>query len=1086
MKHNMQVITIISRNIAISIYFARLCSINNIYISCIIQALLLAGDIETNPGPYCERDLSVSHINAQSIVHKLDLIAVELGDFDIITVSETWLDQSISSSTITIPGYQEPIRHDRNRHGGGVAMYFKNSVPFTERTDLVLPNVEATWAEINLNNKKVLLGCFYIHPRFQEWNLVELCIEQALQSCQNLIIIGDFNENLLDPRKCKNIHSILNTYNLNQLIDKPTRVTPYSSSLIDLILTSDSLNCIDKGVIEPFCSDHCAVYFTTNFVKTTIPSYKRKIWLYDRGDYQVYRDKLENADWDFDNLSIDEKINKVNSNIFEAAEFAIPNKEVTIRPKDQPWMHNDVRKAMRKRGRLHKIAKRTNHPQHWANFRTARNHVNKLIHDSKLNYFKKLAGNLQQGNLSERNWWKIAKKFISSGKDDHIPSLIKDNIHFSTPNEKANLLNQYFCAQSNVDDSNASLPPYVPPRSSLDDIVITDQDVLDVLKLINTTKASGPDFIHGKLLKEGADILCKHLSKIFNSSLSTSYFPDIWKIANVVPIFKKGDKTNVSNYRPISLLCVMGKVFEKCVFKYLHNYLVSHNLISKVQSGFTPGDSAVFQLADLYNTFAKAIDDGKEVRVVFCDISKAFDRVWHRGLLFKLRRLGLSGSLLNWFTSYLDNRYQRVAVEGSLSDILRVKAGVPQGSILGPLLFLVYINDIVDEIGTNIRLFADDTSLYMIVEDPNSAADLMNVDLSKIHTWAKQWLVNFNPNKTEELLISRKQTRVDHPPLFMNDVQISRVDQHKHLGLIFNEQCTWHNHIHEITSKAWKRVNILRSLKFQLDRLSLQILYFSYIRPILEYGDIVWDNCFNYEKEEIEKIQIEAGRIVTGATKSCSSSKLLAETGWETLECRRKKHRLTTFYKMINKTSPSYLYNLVPPTNHQVSQRNLRHGNDLQIPRSRTTLYNNSFLLKTSREWNSLPSTVKNSPSLNALKYNLSRDIAVVPKYFYIGSRKAQIWHTRLRLGCSSLNFDLFNNHVSESFNCICGSPETAQHFLLECINFNDIRNETIHLLDVAINIDILLGGCPLYSGEVNEQIFRQVHSFIIQSNRFS
>ena len=192
------------------------------------------------------------------------------------------------------------------------------------------------------------------------------------------------------------------------------------------------------------------------------------------------------------------------------------------------------------------------------------------------------------------------------------------------------------------------------------------------------------------------------------------------------------------------------RYLKKCVFKYLHNYLVSHNLISKVQSGFTPGDSAVFKLADLYNTFAKAIDNGKEVRLVFCDISKAFDRVWHRGLLFKLRRLGLSGSLLNWITSYLDNRYQRrVAVEGSLSDVLRVKAGVPQGSIFGPLLFLVYINDIVDEIGTNIRLFADDTSLYMIVEDPNSAADLMNVDSSKIHTWAKQWLVNFNPNKTE-------------------------------------------------------------------------------------------------------------------------------------------------------------------------------------------------------------------------------------------------------------------------------------------------------------------------------------------------
>ena len=217
------------------------------------------------------------------------------------------------------------------------------------------------------------------------------------------------------------------------------------------------------------------------------------------------------------------------------------------------------------------------------------------------------------------------------------------------------------------------------------------------------------------------------------------------------------------------------------------------------------------------------------------DISKAFDRVWHRGLLFKLRLMGLSGTLLSWFSSYLDNRHQRVAVEGSLSDILQFKAGVPQGSILGPLLFLICINDIVEEIGSCIRLFADDTSLYMIVDDPNSAADLMNNDLSEIHLWALQWLVKFNPNKTEELIISRKQSRPNHPSLFMNNIPVSRVETHKHLGLIFNEQCSWHHHIVEVTGKAWKRINILRTLKFQLDTLSLQIMYFSYIRPILEY-----------------------------------------------------------------------------------------------------------------------------------------------------------------------------------------------------------------------------------------------------------
>ena len=529
----------------------------------------------------------------------------------------------------------------------------------------------------------------------------------------------------------------------------------------------------------------------------------------------------------------------------------------------------------------------------------------------------------------------------------------------------------------------------------------------------------------------------------------------------------------------------MGKVFEKCVFKYLHNYLVSHNLITNVQSGFTPGDSAAYQLVDLYNTFAGAIDDGKEVRVVFCDISKAFDRVWHRGLLFKLRRMGLSGSLLSWFASYLDNRKQRVAVEGSLSDILGVNAGVPQGSILGPLLFLIYINDIVDEIGSCIRLFADDTSLYMIVEDPGSVADLMNTDLSKIHSWANQWLVKFNPNKTEELIITKKHQPPNHPPLFMNNVQVTRVEQHKHLGLIFNQQCSWHHHVQEITGKAWKRLNILRTLKFQLDRRSLQIMYFSYIRPILEYGDIIWDNCFNYEKEEIEKIQIEAGRIVTGATKSCSSAKILHETGWETLETRRRKHRLTTFYKMINKNTPQYLSTLVPPTVHQVSQRNLRSGHNLQIPRSRTVLHNSSFIPKTTREWNSLPNNTKNSPSLNTFKHELNNDLPKVPNYFFVGNRKAQILHTRLRLGCSSLNSDLYNNHVSDSCLCMCGSQETAKHFLLECNTFNHIRNTTINTLIIAFDVDILLKGCPLYSDEVNEQIFLVVQSFIIQSNRF-
>ena len=199
---------------------------------------------------------------------------------------------------------------------------------------------------------------------------------------------------------------------------------------------------------------------------------------------------------------------------------------------------------------------------------------------------------------------------------------------------------------------------------------------------------------------------------------------------------------------------------------------------------------------------------------------------------------------------------------------------MPQGSILGPILFLIYINDIVAEIGSNIRLFADDTSLYIIVENPITSAVCLNLDLSKISIWANNWLVDFNPIKTESMMISRKLNKPVHPPLFMQEVQIAEVSSHKHLGLILSNDCTWHQHIDYITKTAWNRINIMRKLKFKLDRSSLEIIFTTFIRPLLEYGDIVWDNCTQFEKQEIEKIQIEAARIATGTTKLVSLNAL--------------------------------------------------------------------------------------------------------------------------------------------------------------------------------------------------------------------
>ena len=366
------------------------------------------------------------------------------------------------------------------------------------------------------------------------------------------------------------------------------------------------------------------------------------------------------------------------------------------------------------------------------------------------------------------------------------------------------------------------------------------------------------------------------------------------------PIAKGGDRASPSNYRPISLLCTPEKCFERVVFKHLYNHFHENQILTSLQSGFIPGDSTVNQLTFLYNTFSQSLDSGKEVRVVFCDVSKAFDRVWHEGLLLKLEAAGIKGSLLAWFRSYLTNRKQRVVLPGAESKWNEIRAGVPHGSILGPLLFLLFIYDIVKDIGCNIRLFADDTSLFLVVENPDTAAELLNLDLDKIMAWAKKWLVRFNPVKTEAFLASRKLNKPIHPPLFMEGTQIVEVDSHKHLGIFFQNDCSWHHHIDYVKEKAWSRVNAMRKLKFDFDRKSLETVYLTFIRPILEYADVVWDNCTQYEKNELDKIQNEAARIVTGTTKLVSIRELYKEINWDTLDERRRKHKLALFYKMVN------------------------------------------------------------------------------------------------------------------------------------------------------------------------------------------
>ena len=562
------------------------------------------------------------------------------------------------------------------------------------------------------------------------------------------------------------------------------------------------------------------------------------------------------------------------------------------------------------------------------------------------------------------------------------------------------------------------------------------------MKSLVTGKACGPDQTNNRILKELSIELAPVLTDLFNTSLLHCTVPDIWKKANVSPVHKKDDKSSVDNYRPISLLSFVGKTMEKLIHKHVHNYLLHNNIITCFQSGFTAGDSSVNQLVKLYNTFCQALDEGKEVRAVFCDISKAFDRVWHRGLIAKLKHYGICGPLLNWFISYLTNRFQRVVIPGGVSGWLEILAGVPQGSILGPLLFIMFINDIVKEIHSNIHLFADDTGLYIIVDFPDSAAQILNLDLERLYNWAVQWLVKFNPIKTESLLFSRRVNLRDHPTLFFNDVPIQEVVSHKHLGVYLSQRCDWQKHIDFIKEKAWSRLNLLRMLKFTINRKSLETIYFAYIRSLLENADVLWDNCTQQQCNEIEKIQLEAGRIVTGATKLVEIDKLYKELGWLKLSDRRDLHKLFLFFKMNLGLSPLYLSNLLPLHVGEFSSYKLRNADNYVGIHANTRAYAKSFLPSTLQAWNNLPEAVRSADTLAAFKHLLTLDTPKVPTYYDYGDRLDQILHTRFRTECSSLNQHLFRRNLVQNPYCLCGEIEDNKHFLLTCPRYNQMRAE--------------------------------------------
>ena len=495
-----------------------------------------------------------------------------------------------------------------------------------------------------------------------------------------------------------------------------------------------------------------------------------------------------------------------------------------------------------------------------------------------------------------------------------IPPLLVDNKFVTDIQIKANIFNNFFAEQCTPLKNSSALPPnqMFLTQSRLNCIDFNGDEI---------HKTHGHDDVSIRMIKICDKSLVKPLILLFENSAKSSSYSDIWKKSNIIPVHKKNDKRLVNNYRPISLLPIFGKIFEKIIYNKMHSFLLEENLLNPNQSGFRPSDSCINQLVAITHEIFEAFDCNPsfEVRSVFLDISKAFDKVWHDGLLYKLKSMGISGELYKLLENYLSNRLQRVLLNGQTSSWKPVLAGVPQGSILGPLLFLVYINDLPDGLKSNAKLFADDTSLFTIVKDKNESANILNNDLQSISTWAYNWKMLFNPDPkkpAQEVLFSRKYQSQTHPTISLNNVQVERTTSQKHLGVILDEKLNFKQHVDSAISKINKGISLIKKLRYTLPRKSLITVYKVFLRTLIDYGDIIYDQPNNNSFcEKLEAIQYKAALTITGAIQGTSRDRIYAELGLESLKDRRWYKRLTCMFKIMNEQAPHYLINLIPKYN---------------------------------------------------------------------------------------------------------------------------------------------------------------------------
>jgi hypothetical protein len=647
----------------------------------------------------------------------------------------------------------------------------------------------------------------------------------------------------------------------------------------------------------------------------------------------------------------------------------VPTKSIN-QNHDPPWYNKEIKRLKRKCRSAY--SRRHLSDTHKAEFNSLSKQCCTAKQQAEEFYLSKL---LQKGHSTKLFYTHLKKKRRGLHS---IPPLRTENGNLLTDDKaKADLLNSCYSSVFNpviggpIETEDAAIGSQQFPTLSFTEITIAS-----IISKADPSKAPGPDGIGMKFLKQAPFEFSKYLYVLYSKSLCDGVLPEDWKMATVVPIFKKGEKAKPSNYRPVSLTSCVCKILEHIIGDHLKNYLESNKLLKRCQHGFRTGYSCETQLLGFYHQLVNTIDKGGQVDAVFLDFSKAFDVVSHAKLITKLNGMGISHEIIAWIRSFLSNRKQKVKIENEFSNEISVTSGVPQGSVLGPLLFLIFINDLPESVKTQIRLFADDCIVYNEICNDSDCANLQK-DLNAVHSWCIANEMKLNSDKSQLIRFSRKRT----PVLFdyrINDAALAEATEAKYLGALLSSNLSWGKHLDQVLAKANRAINFISRNCKGMGWKAKELAYFSLVRPHLEYAAMIWDPSQQCKIAQLERVQRKAARFVLGRYGRYDSvTSMIQGLGWNSLELRRKVARLSGLYRVYTSQEgwEEFTEILLPPVYYG------RHDHAFKIREvpCKTDIKLHSFLPKSVRDWNSLPHEVFCPPpsSTNSFKSKLYSKLTV-------------------------------------------------------------------------------------------------------------